>query len=237
GIEEAVWIARFFSLKINYRAGDGESVKPGAKLLELEGEARRILQLERVLLNIIGHMSGVATETRKALTIARSRNPNVKVSATRKTLPGLRLLEKKAVIIGGGDPHRYDLSDMVLIKDNHIKIVGDVGEAVRRARAATSFTKKVEVEVGSLEEAVKAVENGADIVMLDNLTPEEVDKIVRSLKDKGLRDKAIIEASGGINLDNIQKYAESGVDVISMGAITDSAKAIDVSLEVEEVLG
>ena len=236
GIEEATLLAELSNLKITYSKRDGEKIEMGSKLLGLEGDARSILRLERTLLNIISHMSGVATETRRALDVARSENPHIKVSATRKTLPGLRFLQKKAVIIGGGDPHRYDLSDMVLIKDNHLKVVGDVAEAVKKAKALASFTKKVEVEVRSLEEAVKAVESGADIIMLDNLNPDEIKKVVKELKNKGLRDKVVIEASGGINLENIDKYAESGVDVISMGSITSSAKAIDVSLEIEEGL-
>ena len=215
---------------------DGTHVKPGEVVMEVVGEAKRVLAAERTALNLLSHMSGVATLTRKAVEKAKAVNPRVRVAATRKTLPGLRYFEKKAVAIGGGDPHRYDLSDMILIKDNHIRIVGDVEKAVRLARERASFTKKIEVEVRSAEEALKAARAGADIVMLDNVDVEEVKKAIELLKAHGLRDKVLVEVSGGITLENIDKYAATGVDIISMGMLTHSAKAIDFSLDVVEVV-
>jgi len=215
---------------------DGAELEPGSIVMELEGDARTILLVERTVLNLLMHLSGVATTTRRLVEKVRRVNPRVKVAATRKTLPGLRLLEKYAVEIGGGDPHRFSLSDMILIKDNHIAVAGSVEEALRRALSLKSFSKLVEVEVRSVEEAVRAAELGADIVMLDNMSPEEVRRAVEELKRRGLRDRVVVEVSGGITEDTIVEYASADVDVISTSVITMAAKPLDMSLEVVEVL-
>jgi len=215
---------------------DGAEVEPGSIVMELEGDARTILLVERTVLNLLMHLSGVATATRRLVEMVHRVNPRARVAATRKTLPGLRLLEKYAVEVGGGDPHRFSLSDMILIKDNHIAIAGSVEEAVRRALSLKSFSKLVEVEARSVDEAVRAAELGTDIVMLDNMSPEDVRRAVEELKRRGLRDRVIVEVSGGITEDNIAEYASADVDVISTSIITMAAKPLDMSLEIVEVL-
>lgn len=235
GIDEVNAIFRLFNLKVRTLITDGSKVeKPGTVVMEVEGPAKFILMCERVALNILMKMSGIATLTAKFVEKARKVNPKVLVACTRKTTPGFRYFEKKAVMIGGGDTHRFRLDDMVLIKDNHIRIIGSVGKAVKKAREKVSFSKKVEVEVSSLRDALEACEAGADIIMLDNMTPNEVKHIVDELEIRGLRKQVLIEVSGGVNLDNVQTYASAGVDVISVGVLTHSAPAIDMSLEVVE---
>lgn len=232
--EVALFLRRLgFEVKQNVRSGEG--FEKGSVLLEVRGSLRKLLQVERLVLNLLSHACGVATATRRAVELAKSVNPRVRVAATRKTLPGLRYFEKRAVEAGGGDPHRLSLSDAVLIKDNHLRYFGSVRAAVEAAKRAASFTKKIEVEVSSPEEAVEAAEAGADIVMLDNLGVEGVRRAIEALKRAGLRDKVIVEVSGGVTLENLKDYASAGPDVVSMGWLTHSAKAIDLSLEVVEV--
>jgi len=214
----------------------GEEVKPGQIIMELEGRADTILLVERALLNLMTYLFGVASATRELVRIVRSVNPNVRVAATRKVLPGLRYLVKRAVRDGGGDTHRYSLSDAVIIKDNHLKIVGSVREAIARVKSKLSFIHRVEVEVEDVEEAIEAVKAGADAVMLDNMSPKEVSEVLKKLKELGLRDKVVIEVSGGITPENIAEYAKLDVDVISTSYITMNPKKVDLSLEVIEVL-
>jgi nicotinate-nucleotide pyrophosphorylase (carboxylating) len=214
-------------------AKDGHIIKIGQEIVCIKGKAKAILEGERVALNLLSRMSGIATETKKLLELAKKVNPRVKIACTRKTAPGLRAFDKRAVEIGGGDSHRLRLDDCVLIKDNHVKLVGSAGEAVRRAVERVSFTKKVEVEVGSLEEALEAAKAGADIVMLDNMKVEEVKRVVDEFTKRGYRDKVLLEASGEMNEKNITDYAMAMVDVISIGAITHSPRALDMSLEIK----
>jgi nicotinate-nucleotide pyrophosphorylase (carboxylating) len=174
-------------------------------------------------------MSGISTITRECVLRANG----VKVAATRKTTPGFRIYEKRAVFFGGGDPHRFNLSDSVLIKDNHIKLMG-LEECVRAARRQASFTKKIEVEVEDLAAMQMAADLGIDIIMFDNMTPSEIKKGVEILKQKGQRDHVVLEASGNITLDTIDEYADSGIDVISLGMLTRNARWIDLSLEIEQ---
>lgn len=235
GVSEASGIFRIPNCKVKLLKHDGEHVRVGEKILQLTGDAPSILTRERVVLNIIMRMSGIATLTSKFVEASKKVDPKVRISCTRKTAPGLRLLDKKAVQLGGGDTHRLRLDDCVLIKDNHLRIVGSVEKAVKLARKRVSFTKKIEVEISNLSDAVQAVNAGADIIMLDNLSPKQVGKIVRELTARELRDKVTIEASGGISLDNVARYAKTGVDVLSVGALTHSAKALDVSLEITKV--
>lgn len=232
GVEEAETLFKHFGINVKINRRDGDTVNPGDVIMEVEGEARSILMLERTVLNIMMRMSGIATETRNIVEKIRKAGLNVKVAATRKTAPGLRALDKKAVMLGGGEPHRLRLDDAVLIKDNHIALVGSIREAVRRARENVSFIKKIEVEAKTLSEALEASESGADIVMLDNMKPEQIREVVQCLKDKGLYDRIVLEASGGINPSNILEYASTGVHVISLGYLTHSAKALDMSLEI-----
>lgn len=235
-VEEVVGFLRWLGFSARSKVASGDEFERGSVLMEIEGDMRKLLQVERLALNILSHACGVATATRKAVELARSVNPLVRIAATRKTLPGLRYFEKRAVEIGGGDPHRLSLSDMILIKDNHLKYFGSVKAAVEAARRAASFATKIEVEVGSPEEALEAARAGADIVMLDNFTPTRAAEAIELLKRHGLRGRVIVEVSGGVTFENLAEYAKAGPDVISMGWITHSAKAIDVSLEVVEVV-
>jgi nicotinate-nucleotide pyrophosphorylase (carboxylating) len=158
-----------------------------------------------------------------------------RIACTRKVAPGLSYFDKKAVMIGGGDTHRLHLDDMILIKDNHLAIVNDIAEAITKVREAVSFSKKVEVEASTTEQAVKAAEAGADIVMLDNFTPERARKTVELMRKKGFQGKVLIESSGGITEENLLEFAAAGVDIISLGEITHSPKALNLSLEIVEV--
>jgi len=232
GIEEALVSLELAGCKGTAAARDGDRVKAGTMILSARGPARALLAVERTLLNILAHMSGVATATADLVSIAKKESRgNVRVACTRKTLPGLRYFEKRAVELGGGDTHRLRLDDAVLIKDNHLELAGSVGACVRKAKERVSFAKKVEVEVTTAEEAVEAAQAGADIVLLDNMTPKEVGGCLTFLMRRGLRDRVLVEASGGIRKENLASYAKTGVDVISVGAITHSASAIDMSLE------
>lgn len=221
-----------FKINILSKKDDGSNIKVDDTLLEMEGEARTILTLERTILNLLMRMSGIATTTHQMVENARKINPAIIIAGTRKTTPGLQFWEKEAVRIGGGDTHRYRLDDAVLIKDNHLALVGDVTVAIKKAREYASFTKKIEIEVENLEDALKAAEAGADIIMLDNMQIEDIKLILKALKKENIRDRVIIEVSGGMNLDNVVEYAETGVDVISSGYITHSAAALDMSLEI-----
>jgi nicotinate-nucleotide pyrophosphorylase (carboxylating) len=233
GIEEALVLLELAGCQGIAAARNGGRVKAGTMILSARGPARALLAVERTLLNILAHMSGVATATADLVSIANKQSRGkVRIACTRKTLPGLRYFEKRAVELGGGDTHRLRLDDAVLIKDNHLELAGSVGECVRKAKEKVSFTKKVEVEVTTADQAVEAAQAGADIVMLDNMTPKEVGSSMTLLISKGLRDRVLIEASGGIRKENLASYAKTGVDVISVGAITHSAPAVDMSLEI-----
>jgi len=229
GLAEALEIFAYFKLEGAPLYNDGEFVPAGSNVLFVRGSARAILQSERLALNFMARMSGISTLTRECVLSAGGR---VRIAATRKTTPGFRVFEKKAVFFGGGDTHRFNLSDAVLIKDNHIKILG-LEECLRAARERASFTKKIEVEVESLDDMLRAAKGGADIIMFDNMLPEKIAWCVKHLMECGLRDRVLLEASGGITPDNIQEYAASGVDVVSLGALTRNARWIDLSLEIE----
>lgn len=201
---------------------DGQLVPPGTIVAQATGSARWLLAGERLALNLMQHLSGIATRTRRwADLIAPYR---AKLTDTRKTTPLLRLLEKYAVRVGGGSNHRFGLDDAVLIKDNHLTLV-DIKTAVSRARAAIPHTMKIEVEAENPEEVAQALEAGADIIMLDNMTPEEMKKMVELIANR-----AIVEASGGITDETLISVAKTGVDFISVGSLTHSVKAIDISL-------
>ena len=232
GVEEARLALELLGARVVWSMEDGSSIRPGDVVLRAEGPARALLAAERTALNFLMRMSGIATATAELVELAKRARPGVRVAATRKTAPGLRFFDKKAVEIGGGDTHRLRLDDCVLIKDNHVAVVGSVAEAVRRARKAVSFTKKVEVEVSTPEEAVEAARAGADIIMLDNFPPEEVERAIELLEEAGLRSSVIVEVSGRIGPDNIADYASKGVDIISSGYLTHSARALDFSMRV-----
>ena len=231
GIEETTIFAESLGLNVTAEVADGDEIKSGTVIMKISGNARTILSAERTILNLLSRMSGIATATRRLTEKLRKANLKAKVAATRKTVPGLLYFDKKAVVVGGGDPHRLRLDDMILIKDNHVAIAGSVENAVKKAKEYGS-SKKIEAEVTSTEDAVKAAAAGADIVMLDNFSPEQVKEAVKALKKAGFFGKVLLEVSGGITEQNLLDYASAQVDIISMGALTHSVKALDISLEV-----
>jgi nicotinate-nucleotide pyrophosphorylase (carboxylating) len=223
GLAAAVAVFDYLDCEATAPVGAGDRVDPGDVVLRVEGPARDVLRGERVAVNVAGHASGVATETWTAVAAAREVNPDVSIAGTRKTTPGLRGIEKRAVAAGGGDTHRLDLSHMVMVKDNHVAELG-MERAVERFAERTSFATKIEVEVEDPERAAETVEAGADAVLLDNMAPEEVAVGVASVPED-----TVTEASGGITHGSVRAYARTGVDVISMGSLTHSAPSLDYS--------
>ncbi len=230
GLEEASALFSAHGVTVESHVSDGDQVAAETRLLTMSGDVWDIFLVERTAENIIGRMSGIATETRSLLEMARSVCPACRVAATRKTCPGLRWLDKKAVTIGGGEPHRFGLSDAFLIKNTHLAFVS-IEEAITLARTASSY-HSVEVEVGSVVDTVRAARAGADIVMFDNMSPGQIRMAVAALISEGLRDRVLLEVSGRITKENIITYASLGVDIISMGALTHSAQNFDVHLEI-----
>jgi nicotinate-nucleotide pyrophosphorylase (carboxylating) len=235
GLKEASAIFSYLGCEVKPIEDDGVMVPPGKVLMEIEGPARWLLAGERTVLNLVGRMAGIATAVAAAVSKATVVNPRTRVAATRKTTPGLRILDKRAFELGGGDTHRFRLDDCVLIKDNHLNFGLTVREAVERARRRVSFTKKVEVEVRTIEDAVEAAEAGADIIMFDNMPPDEIKACIYTLGEKGLRDGRLFEASGGITTENVAEYATTGVDIVSMGCLTHSVNSLNVKLEIEPI--
>jgi nicotinate-nucleotide pyrophosphorylase (carboxylating) len=231
GIEaaRAVFCEADPELRFAALAAEGERLSAGSVLAEVEGSARSILAAERVALNLLMRLSGIATLTRRY--VREVEGTRARIADTRKTAPGMRLLEKAAVRAGGGTNHRAGLDDGLLIKDNHLVLAGGVGEAVRRAKAGAPHLLKVEVEVESLDELEEALAAGADAVLLDNMSPEEVRDAVELARRR--RPEVVVEVSGGVDLKTVRAYAEAGPDLISVGALTHSAPAADISLEVE----
>ena len=230
GIKEAGSIFCYLGIQAETNLKDGDCLKGGDVIFRLKGGSVSILRAERLTLNFLGHLSGIATLTRDCVDTVRKYSETTRVACTRKTTPGIRKFEKLAVAAGRGDTHRFNLSDSVMIKDNHVKLMGI--EAAIEAAKKTSFTRKIEVEVESADDAVLAAKLGADIIMLDNMQPEAVRETLDILKEKGLRDSVIVEASGGISQANLEGYAKTGVDVISMGSLIHKSRWIDISLEI-----
>lgn len=230
GLEEFVSLAREKGLATRLYARDGETVRSGSVVAECTGNARAVLLIERTALNIMGRMSGIATRTAELARMVKTHNPECRVTATRKTAPGCRLIDKKAVSLGGGDPHRTGLSDGVLIKDNHLALVPLV-DAVRNARHSSRY-HLVEVEVEDTASAIIAAREGADIVLLDNMDPGLVKETCDALLKAGLRARVLLEASGGITRENLGDFASAGVDRISLGCLTHSVKNLDISMEI-----
>ncbi len=228
GLSEATQVFEYFEIFASTDLTDGSSIKPDDIIFTLDGGARSILRAERLVLNFLGRMSGIATLTQRYVERAKG----VRIACTRKTTPGFRKFEKKAVIAGGGDSHRFNLSDAILIKDNHIAVLG-LEKTVRAAKIAASFTQKIEVEVEDADSAVRAGELGVDIIMFDNMAADEIKKSIKILGEKGLRESVILEASGDITLENLHDYVKSGIDVISVGALTHSSSWLDISLRIK----
>lgn len=223
GLEAAGAVFDHLGVGVETLVESGERVEPGDTVLEVDGPARNVLRGERVAVNVTGHASGIATRTRRAVDAAREVSDSVRVAGTRKTTPGLRGIEKRAVVAGGGDTHRLDLSHMVMVKDNHIAEMG-LEKAISHFRERVSFATKVEVEVERPADGRRAAEAGGDIVLFDNLAPEAVEEGIAALPADTLA-----EASGGITVETVPEYAATGVDVISLGSLTHSAPALDYS--------
>lgn len=235
GIEEAKILLESLGLKVKTLASDGEKIKAKQALMEITGDARTILSVERTLLNLLSRMSGIAMTTRKLVENIKRAGLKTRIACTRKTAPGLLYFDKKAVLIGGGDTHRLHLDDMVLIKDNHIAVAGGVEAAVKRVKEKVSFSKKIEVEVTKADDVLSAAKAGVDIIMLDNFSPKQIERAVKLLKEADFFGKVLLEASGGITAENIMAFASTNVDIVSLGEITDSPKSIDVSMEVMKI--
>ena len=235
GIEEVFTLLESFGFQVRVLVSDGSRVEGKAAVLKIVGDARTLLSIERTLLNLLTRMSGIATATSRLIEKIRRAGYKTRIACTRKVAPGLLYFDKRAVTLGGGDTHRLHLDDLIIVKDNHLMVVGDVGEAVKRVREAVSFSKKIEIEVSSDNEALEAAKAGADIIMLDNFSPQQIKSTLVLLDREGLRSKVLVEASGGINEQNVLEFAATGVDILSFGEITDSAKALDMSLEVVKV--
>lgn len=235
GVLAGAWVfAQVFttldpSIRVELLIADGSHVVPGVKVAEVSGSLASILKAERVALNFLQRMSGIATDT--ASYVAAVEGLPVRVIDTRKTAPGMRWLDKYAVRMGGGYNHRLALSDGILVKDNHLAVVRARGETfktmVARLRERASHLLKIQVEVETLEEAIEAVEAGADALLLDQMSLDQMQELVRRYKDR-----VLLEASGGITLERVRQVAETGVDLISVGALTHSPRALDISLEI-----
>lgn len=232
GLEELEIIFNILNIEPNFKKKDGESLNNGDIVVELKGNVRDILLGERVGLNLITHMSAITSITKKFVEIINNSGKKVKIACTRKTTPGIRIFEKKAVELGGGDTHRFSLDDMILLKDTHLRYYnGDVEKLLRNIKEIVSFTKKIEIEVEKVEDVLIAAQNGADIIMLDNFTADQVEDAINLLKKHNLREKVIVEISGGITTENIVDYLLSEPDVISSGLITQfPSEQVDFSL-------
>jgi nicotinate-nucleotide pyrophosphorylase (carboxylating) len=226
---EAVFSTLDSQQQIEAFASDGDEVEAGKVIARTSGFADVLLAGERVALNLLQRLSGIATLTRQY--VRAIEGTSAQIVDTRKTTPGLRMLEKYAVLSGGARNHRFGLDDGVLIKDNHIALAGGVGAAVERAREAVGHLHKIEVEVSSEKDLREAVRSGADILLLDNLSPEETAQRVSVARE--LAPQVLLESSGGITLENVRAYAEAGVDLISIGALTHSARAMDISFKIQ----
>jgi nicotinate-nucleotide pyrophosphorylase (carboxylating) len=226
---EAVFSTLDAQQQLEAFASDGEEIEAGKVVARTSGFADVLLAGERVALNLLQRLSGIATLTRKFVRAVEG--TSAQIVDTRKTTPGLRMLEKYAVMAGGGRNHRFGLDDGVLIKDNHIALAGGVGAAVERAREAVGHLHKIEVEVSTERDLREAIRSGADIILLDNQTPEQTAQLVSLARE--LKPPITLESSGGITIENVRAYAEAGVDLISIGALTHSARAMDISFKIQ----
>jgi len=227
GVDAASAVFEYLDCPVESAVDDGTAVGSGDVLLTVSGPTRAVLRGERTAVNVAAHAAGIATKTRKAVEAARDVSEDVTIAGTRKTTPGLRGIEKRAIAAGGGDTHRLDLSHMAMVKDNHVAEMGLKG-AIEHVAGKTSFATQIEVEVEKPKDAPRAADAGADIVLLDNLSPEDCERAVGLLAECG-HDDVLTEASGGITIETVPAYAGTGVDVISMGSLTHSADALDLS--------
>jgi len=229
GLEETRIVFERTGAEAELQANDGDFVKKNTTVFKVKGPVRSILKGERLALNILGRMSGIATETKKLVDVCKKINPNVTIAATRKTTPGFRKYEKKAVVIGGGESHRFGLYDAVMIKDNHLKVIGSVEEAIRKVNKKI-HNKIIEIEVENEKDALTAARLNVDVIMLDNFDSKKGRKIAKKIRQEN--SNTLIEVSGGITQKNIEEYA-SFADRISLGCLTHSIKNKDFSLEIK----
>ena len=222
-----------FGVEVTFWLNDGCEISKKDLLMSVRGDARTILLLERTALNLSMRMSGVASAANHYVDLVK--DYDVRIAGTRKTSPAISKFDKYALKVGGADTHRFSLDDMVLIKDNHIAMCDSPLDALLKAKKVTSFSKKIEIEVETLHDAIECVENKADIVMLDNMTGHEVKDVIDELEKLNIRQNSLIEVSGGITEDNILDYVEYGVDIISIGALTHSSRSLNFSLKMEKL--
>ena len=233
GLEEAKIIFEICNCDSKALVNDGDIVKRGIRVMKINGNTRAILKAERTALNLIMRMSGIATDTKKFVDIVKTVSKDIKVMGTRKTAPGLRYFDKKSIKLGGGHSHRNTLDEMILIKDNHLAVSTSIQSAISNARLKAGKNMMIECEVSNKKSSVEAIKSGADIIMLDNFTPEMAQKTISYLRKSGLREKVLIEISGGVNISNIKDYALALPDMISIGSLTHSSNSIDFSMNME----
>jgi nicotinate-nucleotide pyrophosphorylase (carboxylating) len=230
GLEEAQTVFDICGCSTELVMRDGSLVRKGDVVMKVRGEARSVLKAERTALNLVMRMSGIATITRAFVTLVQQSDPGVKIAGTRKTAPGLRYFDKKAITIGGGYSHRMRLDDMVLIKDNHLEVAESIERTVQAAKDKAGAGVKIECEATNTEEAIRAANAGADVIMLDNFSSSEAESAVRAIRELGT--PVEIELSGGINLGNVIDYVKAKPNIISIGYLTHSSAAIDYSLAI-----
>ncbi|MDW0164985.1 MAG: carboxylating nicotinate-nucleotide diphosphorylase [Nitrososphaeraceae archaeon] len=231
GLEEAKIIFEICNCDSKALVNDGDIVKRGIRVMKINGNTRAILKAERTALNLIMRMSGIATDTKKFVDIVKTVSKDIKVMGTRKTAPGLRYFDKKSIILGGGHSHRNTLDELILIKDNHLAVTTSIQSAITNARLKAGKNMMIECEVSNTKSSIEAIKSGADIIMLDNFTPEMAQKTISYLRKSGLREKVLIEISGAVNISNIKDYALALPDMISIGSLTHSSNSIDFSMK------
>ena len=233
GLDEAKIIFDICNCDSKALVNDGDIVKRGIRVMKINGNTRAILKAERTALNLIMRMSGIATDTKKFVDIVKTVSKDIIVMGTRKTAPGLRYFDKKSIKLGGGHSHRNTLDELILIKDNHLAVTTSIQSAISNARHKAGKNMMIECEVSNTKSSVEAIKSGADIIMLDNFTPEMAQKTISYLRKSGLREKILIEISGGVNISNIKDYALALPDMISIGSLTHSSNSIDFSMKME----
>ena len=233
GLEEAQIIFDMCKCDSKVLVKDGDVVKNGCKVMTIKGRTTSILKAERTALNLIMRMSGIATDTKKFVDIVRTVSKDIRITGTRKTAPGLRFFDKKSIELGGGYAHRNTLDEMILIKDNHLAVTNSIREAISMASQKVGKNIMIECEVSDTKSSVEAIKSGADIIMLDNFSPQQAQETISYLKKSGLRKKISVEISGGVNFSNIKEYAYALPDMISVGSLTHSSKSVDFSMEME----
>jgi nicotinate-nucleotide pyrophosphorylase (carboxylating) len=232
GLEEAHTMFDICNCESNALVKDGDIIKNGRNVMKINGNTRSILKAERTVLNLIMRMSGIATETKKFVDAVRAVSNDIKITGTRKTAPGLRFFDKKSIVLGGGYGHRNSLDEMILIKDNHLAVTNSIRHSVSMARLKAGKNIIIECEVSDIRSSVEAIKGGVDIIMLDNFSPQKAQKTISYLERSGLREKILVEISGGVNLSNIKDYASALPDMISVGSLTHSSKSVDYSMKI-----